>query len=404
MRISIFEVKAMKKAAALLMAAMLAATAVLSGCAPKNGAATPDSAQATAAASHALSTAEPTAASGTTDAPTTAPAKNKPTQPATTPEQYDAVSQKLTADVDNAGFTGAAYAEWNGAPLVSRNADSVYRVASVSKQFTAAAVLLLDEQGKLSIDDNVQAYFPELRTAGEVTLHHLLCMRSGIPDCLTAAKSALLSGADPDAFVSAGNSAIENRRAIEQWIMDSTDAVPDLGYEYSNSNYFLLAEIIEKVSGIPYEDYIRQNLLSPLGMTSTGFGDTWGGEIVMTDGWGDNAWYGYSGVRYGAGDMVASARDLAVWAGEFIPGQNRVLSDSIVQKMTADYAGEGYGYGLMLSDRYSMVYHLGSLPPYCSILGVVPDKRFVLVMMDTRWNTALNEVYPQILSDFSAMT
>ena len=157
--------------------------------------------------------------------------------------------------------------------------------------------------------------------------------------------------------MSAWQTASENRNAIERWILERTDAVPDQYTEYSNSNYFLLAEIIEKVTGVPYESFITQRILSPIGMNSTGFADTWDysrGIITATDGWGDNEWYGYDGVRYGAGDMVSTASDLALWAHEYIPGQNRVLSDSIVQRMTQNYGGGDYGYGLMLDDSYRL--------------------------------------------------
>ncbi len=407
----------MKKRLAVFLSILLAASAALCGCGRGNGtsgSATGDEAWTTRGTNPAATTAtapsvDATSATGRKKSSSSSgkSSSSKSGQSSEGSGQHDAIAALLNDEIDNAGFYGAAFAEADGDVLVSRDADSVYRIASVSKQFVAAAILLLEEDGLLSVNDSVRKYFPELRTTGDVTIHHLLCMRSGIPDCLISAKSALLdsyTSGEADYGVSAWQTASENRNAIERWILERTDAVPDQYTEYSNSNYFLLAEIIEKVTGVPYESFITQRILSPIGMNSTGFADTWDysrGIITATDGWGDNEWYGYDGVRYGAGDMVSTASDLALWAHEYIPGQNRVLSDSIVQRMTQNYGGGDYGYGLMLDDSYRLVYHLGSLPPYSSAFVVLPDRDFVLVLLDTRWNTPLDWLYQTLAVDYN---
>lgn len=395
MRISVFEVKKMRKAVVWLLCATLLVSALLGGCAKDNGnTAETGAPQTGATADEPESTdAETAAETPTGTSGKTKPEKKEKTEATTSPEILS-LSQTLNNDIDAMGFSGAVYAEWNGTPLVSRDSGTACRLASVSKQFTAAAILLLEEQGLLSVNDSVQKYFPTLRSSGTLTLHHLLCMRSGMPDYLLGGKSALLGVYG----VSAWNTAEQNRALVLQWILDNTDAVPDAPYSYCNSNYFLLAEVIEQVSGVSYETYIRRHIFEPLGMNSSGFSDSWDGAVACTDGWGENEWFGYPGVRRGAADMVASASDLGVWAHELMPGKGRVLSASIVQKMTADYGG--YGYGLMQDWEFGAVYHLGSLTPYNTVFSVKADKEFTLVMLDTRWNTSLTQTYRQIMTDF----
>ena len=192
---------------------------------------------------------------------------------------------------------------------------------------------------------------------------------------------------------------------METWILENTTPAPDLNFTYSNTNYFLLAEVIEKVSGESYEDYINEKIISPLGMNSTGFGDTWNKtDLTVASGMGETkyAFVTYPAAAYGSGDMMSTAKDLTIWANEFINGKNKVLSDSIITKMTANYENAGYGYGVMLDENHGIVHHAGNLPPFTTYLSVDRETGFVLVLLDNAEDTSEKDVMQQMNKDYYA--
>ena len=178
---------------------------------------------------------------------------------------------------EKGGFNGAwLYAE-NG-EIVSRGAigfrdpedrlpiteDTVFQLASVSKNFTAAAVVLLMRQGLLRPEDRITAYFPELAAYGDVTVRHLLNHTSGIPDYFD----------DADWFIRIWKEEkrVPGNDEILRFLCE-TEAkpyfAPGEGLHYSNTGYNLLALLVERLSGIPYEEFLHKNIFEPAGMTST---------------------------------------------------------------------------------------------------------------------------------------
>ena len=371
-----------KRAVSVLIACVLVFGAALAGC--KKGGEAESSTPSEAASITSASLAHNAAAAETTDPVTSgvesssveSPTEAEATASAATLPDNSRERQVVSSCVDSCGFAGVAYAEKNGAEAYSSGdvSGTFYHVCSVSKQFTAAAVLILNEEGKLGLDDAMSKYFPEM-TCGSVTVHQLLCMSSGIPDYLTA---GLYGG---DIGVSEYQSAEQNRAAILGWIEAQGEMFsPGSEYYYCNTNYFLLAEIIEKVSGMPYEQFIRQRILDPLGMTSTGFGDTWDGAVVSAGGYGDP--FGYKGLCRGCADMISNAVDLAKWGRELC--RHELISGSVAELMTTGYIADGsssYGYGLVVGGN-DFVYHDGNISPYCSTLCVSPSRNFVLVLLD----------------------
>ncbi|MBO4330955.1 MAG: beta-lactamase family protein, partial [Oscillospiraceae bacterium] len=138
--------------------------------------------------------------------------------------------------------------------------DSLFDLASVSKQFTAAAVMLLRRRGLLSLEDEITKYFPEIPYKG-VTLRHLLNHTGGLPDYMdwvdeTAKKENTIPGND----------------VIVRFLCEcGEEAVfaPGEQWEYSNTGYCLLAQIVETVAGVPFEDFLRDNIFEPAGMHAT---------------------------------------------------------------------------------------------------------------------------------------
>ena len=190
----------------------------------------------------------------------------------------NAMMQKLARDShDKGGFNGVwLYAE-NGV-IVSKGAlgwrdpestlpikeDTIFQLASVTKQFTAAAVMLAVRMGLLSLDDEIVKYFPELTAYKGVTVRHLLTHTSGVPDYFD----------DEDWFVKIWEEEkrVPGNDEILRFLLETKAKpyfAPGEGLQYSNTGYNLLALLVERRSGVPYEEFLQKNIFEPAGMTST---------------------------------------------------------------------------------------------------------------------------------------
>ena len=157
---------------------------------------------------------------------------------------------------------------------------TVYQIASLTKQFTGAAVLLLQEQGKLSVTDKLSKYISGYKYADKLTIENLLFMTSGLQDF---ADAYILDELDETKEYNSG----EIFDFVKDYDLWNT---PGKVYEYCNTNYYLLGMIIEKASGKTYEEYVTENIFQPLGMTSTSLdnstvtakGYSWGKEYDQT--------------------------------------------------------------------------------------------------------------------------
>lgn len=305
-------------------------------------------------------------------------------------------------------FKGAGYLVYKGEEIYSggtgkankkekidNSADAVYHVASVTKQFTAAAILKLCEEKKMSLDDTLSKYFPDYKSGADITIHNLLSMQSGIPD-FTRKYDENGNEIQNDFNISIDgvaedNSAQENRDAIGTWIFSQKLLFEQGGrFSYSNSNYFLLGEIIEQVSKKTYFDYLKTSFFEPLEMTTAGFDENYDvSGATVAKGYNNiglvGEIYGYPGVSFGSGDMMASPKDMYRWSVAL--HSKKVLGAEMLKKMTEKYVdcgdGTSYGYGLMISESpYGMVYmHRGSTPHFFSYVIYLPQKELFLSIM-----------------------
>ena len=222
--------------------------------------------------------------------------------------------------------------EKDGKTLESQ--DTIFDMASVSKTFTAVAVLQLVEKGKINLDDTLDKYFPEYETGKKITVYNLLHMTSGIPDyCNNPDPFWNISGED------AANQKLSNifldKVSDEEFLQALYKAPlgfePGNGSEYSNTNYHLLALIIEKVSGQKYCDYVKKNIFDKCGMTKTssmavgdmtyvpvGYDELVYYGFTDKDGYpaGPNGYRGDSGIHSCLTDMVKF--DRALFAGKLL--------------------------------------------------------------------------------------
>ncbi|WP_420128524.1 serine hydrolase domain-containing protein [Longimicrobium sp.] len=222
--------------------------------------------------------------------------------------------------------------------------ETVFDIGSITKQFTAAAILKLEMEGKVSVNDPVSRWFPDVPADKQgMTLHHLLTHSSGLQD------------------VFGGDYQVAERDSLAGVILASRlQWAPGTRYDYSNAGYSLLAMVVEKASGMPYEDYARQKLWAPAGMTRTGYrGVQWRpGELAVGyrggQRWGtptDHLWAAdgpYWNLR-GNGGVLSSVADLFRWH-QALEG-DAILSAEAKRKMWMPHVPEDpegrshYGYG-----------------------------------------------------------
>ena len=297
-------------------------------------------------------------------------------------------------------FKGVVYAEKNGKTAVvfadntlenggAVTSDTVVPIGSVSKQFCAAAILLLQEQGKLSLDDTLDKYYPEYTAAASVTLQQLLSMRSGIPD---------ISEEILNTVVSADNTEEQNNAKLREYFFSRPLIFePGSAYTYSNTNFMLLGNIAEKVSGMKYIDFLRENIFTPLGMTHTGSID----EMTAGAAWAQGVVYRnidlQPGVTKGAGDLLSNGKDIALFLNELSSG--KIISAESFEAMTTDYNdGEGYGYGIRC-DFFGGIGHPGSIGKFVSADVIDTEENIVVFLNSDHINAGqLNAVLSGVLN------
>ena len=323
----------------------------------------------------------------------------------------DGMKEKMDSALKKHSFEGIVYLTKNG-KVVYQSAtgtdengnaltvDSTMYIGSMSKQFCAAAVMLLSEQGKLSLNDTLDAYFPEYSNGKDITIKNLLSMRSGIPDMANkeADSACKVEG------VSADNSATENNTLIKEWIFNQPlEFEPNSTFEYCNSNYFLLSNIVELASGESYSDFIRQNIFEPLGMTHTGFIN----EIKTSPAWSDGLTYdtftageATEGLTRGAGDIASNAADMDKWMTALNSG--KIISIDSYREMVTNYSvdsAKGYGYGMFVS-FFGGVGHSGMIGSYTSIDYINEEKGYNLFAACNKSYMEIENLPSVLLGDY----
>ena len=256
-----------------------------------------------------------------------------------------------------------------------------YAIGSVSKQFTAAAILLLAEEGKLSLDDKVSRWFPRLTRAGDVSLRQLLSMTSGYRDYWPQdyVFTDMLAPATADAIMT-------------RWAGQALDFDPGTAWQYSNTNYVIAAAIVERVSGKPFMEYLRERVFGRLGMTTAADFDA--GPLSASDaapllrhagGPLREAPKEARGWLFGAGQLAMTARDLAAW-NIALMNQAVLSPESSRAQQTATLLASGtatsYGLGLnvaMVGGRRRLS-HGGAVSGYTTSNLVYPDDTAAIVV------------------------
>lgn len=267
-----------------------------------------------------------------------------------------------------------------------------FRIGSLTKQFTAAAILRLQEQGKLSVNDRLSKFIAGYPRGNEVTVHHLLTHTSGIHNYTT----------EPD-FLETVTLGVKPEDHIESFKDDPFDFDPGEKWVYSNSGYFLLGHIIEKVSGKSYGDYLREAFFEPLDMKDSGVHEAT--AVLAREATG----YSFEGTglrkaldwdmsRAGAaGALYSTVQDLYRWNEALFSG--KVLSEASLEaafvpvKIAEDDPVQpkeaGYGYGWMVQKFRGRqeISHGGGLHGFLSHLLRLPEERFTVAVLVNCWPT-----------------
>lgn len=260
--------------------------------------------------------------------------------------------------------------------------DMAMPIGSMTKQFTAVAVMLLAEGGKLSVSDPITRYLPKYPTNGKtITIENLLTHTSGIPDYATT----------PDWPSNMGHE-VSTHVLLDTFSQRPLDFEPGTKYEYSNSNYILLGAIIEKVSGLPYAKFLEQRIFRPLGMNDTGYasrlrGNTSlaAGHTLVEGGFVHSPHFSPSQL-YSAGGILSTVDDLARWSKAIDAG--RLLSAAGWKRVITPYRPrEGtseYGYGFQIGDSWQntmTIRHGGRVPGFESFAMRLPEQRMYVVVL-----------------------
>lgn len=264
---------------------------------------------------------------------------------------------------------GLADYEWN----IKNTVDTKFQLASVTKQFTAAAILLLAEKGKLSLNDNLSTFFPDYPKADSVTIHMLLSHSSGLA---MGFKELALS------TISADSAYTEIKKMPYEFS-------PGTKSEYSNIGYYLLAKIIEKVSGEQYAVFLRKNIFEKVGMKNTGVSNN--DSIIskkakvysLTEkGFVHNPYINW-GFNIGHDGVYSTVEDLALWDNALYG--TTILSAEMKKLMFTSHNSENWGYGFIINPFYNHGHQLiahdgGFLGTMTSFNRFTDDKLFVTVL------------------------
>src|SRR5580692_7346632 len=267
---------------------------------------------------------------------------------------------------------GSANLEWD----ISNSPSTKFRLGSITKQFTAACILLLEERGKLKVEDPVKKYMPDAPAAWDkMTIFNLLTHTSGIPS---------FTGF-PD-YHSTEAIATTPELLVARFRDKPLEFQPGEKWNYSNSGYVLLGYLIEKISQQSYRQFVQENIFNPLGMKDSGYDSN--SEIILHRASGytpgpkgmTNAGYIDMSVPFSAGALYSTTEDLLRWEEGLFAG--KVLSPTSLQKMTTLFK-QDYACGLAVTSAqgHKVIEHGGGIEGFNTQLSYYPDDKLTVVVL-----------------------
>jgi CubicO group peptidase (beta-lactamase class C family) len=267
---------------------------------------------------------------------------------------------------------GSANLEWD----VPNSPSTKFRLGSITKQFTAACILLLEERGKLKVEDPVKKYMPDAPAAWDkVTIFHLLTHTSGIPS---------FTGF-PD-YHSTEATPTTPEQLVARFRDKPLEFQPGEKWNYSNSGYVLLGYLIEKITQQSYSQFVQENIFNPLGMKDSGYDSNTAVILHRASGYspGDkgisNAGYIDMSIPLSAGGLYSTTEDLLRWEQGLMGG--KLLSAASLQKMTTPFKSD-YAFGLAVhtANGHKVIEHNGGIEGFNTALAYYPEDKLTVVVL-----------------------
>lgn len=325
-------------------------------------------------------------------------------------EELAAKIDKLLFDVYKPGQPGAAVLVKKQGRIIWRKGyglanlelnvpvepDMIFRLGSITKQFTAVAVLMLAEEGKITLQDEITKFLPDYPAQGKkITVEHLLTHTSGIQSYTDLPEWLPLQRKD---------------MTVSEIIDLSKDKpmefAPGERWKYCNSGYILLGAIIEKVSGKTYADFLQERIFGPLNLKSSGYDST--SRIIprrvpgYTKGNAgfENAPYLSMSQPYAAGSLASSVDDLATWTESLLSGKlikRETLEKAFTSYQLKDGLDSGYGYGWQISnyEGHRLIEHGGGIHGFLSYALFFPEEQVFVALLT---NSTIDGLQPDPLA------
>jgi CubicO group peptidase (beta-lactamase class C family) len=267
---------------------------------------------------------------------------------------------------------GSANLEWD----VPNSPSAKFRLGSITKQFTAACILLLEERGKLKVEDPVKKYMPDAPAAWDkVTIFHLLTHTSGIPS-FTGFPDYHSTEATPST----------PEQLVARFRDKPLEFQPGEKWNYSNSGYVLLGFLIEKISQQSYSQFVQENIFNPLGMKDSGYDSNSTVILHRASGYtpGDkgptNAGYIDMSIPLSAGALYSTTEDLLRWEQGLMGG--KLLSAASLQKMTTPFKNDyAFGLGVHTKNGHKVIEHGGGIEGFNTDLAYYPEDKLTVVVL-----------------------
>ncbi|MBN2725269.1 MAG: beta-lactamase family protein [Deltaproteobacteria bacterium] len=339
----------------------------------------------------------------TSSKPVKTSAENPP-HPHKTSSNQNSISKKIDAYLEGHktkySFMGTVLVEKNDSVIyqkaigyasvahnVKNSMDTKFRIGSLTKQFTASAILKLVQNGKLALTDTLDKFIPDYPEGNRITVHHLLTHSSGIQNFTSFRE-----------YWKIMKERLTLPEIIKLFKTKPLNFEPGKKFSYSNSGYILLSYIIEKVSSLPWNIYIEKELIKPAGLKNTGFAIN---QIIVKNlalgyfksGTGDlrNAFYNDMSIPAGAGAFYSTTGDLCKWVNTV--RQGKILDGKYVKLLFTPFlSGYAYGWRILKIDSQLVFTHGGAINGFLSHLFILPDKNICISVLSNNASTKTGKI------------
>ena len=334
--------------------------------------------------------------------------------------QASVLAQDKAAKIDELMKTYNSYRQFNGAVLVAENGkvifkmgygmanmewnipvetDTKFRLGSITKQFTSMLILQLVQEGKIKLDGKLTDYLPDYRkdTGDRITIHQLLNHTSGIPSYTGM----------PNFFQDVSRNPYSVSDFVKKFTSGDLEFEPGTKFKYNNSGYFLLGAIVERVTGKPYEQVLKERIFDPLGMKNTGYDHY---ETILArraagyekrSGGFVNAPYLDMSLPYAAGSLYSTVEDLYLWDQALYT--EKLLSTQLKEVMYKASLNN-YAYGWVIrkaplgaqDEQVTIIEHGGGINGFNTLITRMPDSKNLIVLLNNTGGTKLGEMSQKI--------